>query len=62
MRDIVGSIAHNRDRLVLATNFGIALFDGTKLQRYFVDETASGRLRVAEAMPGLLNQKTGVDQ
>ncbi len=51
LREIVGEIARVGGHLVMATEFGAALFDGNSLRRFFVDETADGRLRVAEALP-----------
>jgi hypothetical protein len=52
LREIVWEIARVSDRLVMATQFGAAVFDGEKLRRFFIDETTDGRLRVAEAIPG----------
>ena len=52
LREIVHKIARSGPTLVLDTEFGAALFDGSKLiRRFFVDETTDGRLRVAEAIP-----------
>jgi hypothetical protein len=50
LQETVSAIARAGDRLVVATAFGAALFDGGKLRRFFVDETTAGRLRVAEAL------------
>jgi hypothetical protein len=52
LRETVAEIARIGDRLVIATGFGAALFDGSQLRRFFVDETTDGRLRVVEALPG----------
>jgi hypothetical protein len=49
--DVIGDIARVGDRLILATEFGIALYDGSTIRRYFIDETTAGRLRVVEAPP-----------
>ncbi len=52
LREIVHQIARSGSTLVLDTDFGAALFDGSKLiRRFFVDETTDGRLRIAEAKP-----------
>jgi hypothetical protein len=49
--DIAAHITRVGDRLVIATDFGVAILnDGGKLQRYFVDQTSDGRLRVVEAI------------
>ena len=52
LHEIVEEIARVGDLLVIATEFGAALWEGGKLRRFFVDQTTDGRLRVAEALPG----------
>jgi len=52
LRDIAGKIARIGDRLLIATDFGAAVFLERKLRRFFLDQTTDGRLRVAEAMVG----------
>ena len=52
LREIVQKISRSGATLVLDTEFGAALFDGSnRIRRFFVDETTDGRLRVAEAKP-----------
>ena len=52
LREIVHKIVRSGSTLVLDTEFGAALFDGSNgIRRFFVDETTDGRLRVAEAIP-----------
>ena len=52
LRDIAGKIARLGNRLLIATDFGAALFEQRKLRRFFLDQTTDGRLRVAEAKLG----------
>jgi len=52
LRDIAGEIVRVGDRLLIATEFGAAVFGEHKLRRFFLDQTTDGRLRVAEAMLG----------
>lgn len=47
--DVVNDIARDGDRLLLATNFGLAIFENESVRRFFLDKTTDGRLRVAEA-------------
>ena len=47
--DIGVEIGRVGDRLVIATDFGITIVEGGRTERYFVDRTADGRLRVAAA-------------
>lgn len=54
LREIVHKIVRSGDALVLDTDFGAAIFDGSNIRRFFVDETTDGRLRVAEAIPSRL--------
>jgi len=54
LRKIVHKIVRSGDALVLDTEFGAAIFDGSNIRRFFVDETTDGRLRVAEAIPSRL--------
>lgn len=49
--ELIFDIARLGSHLVMATEFGIAVYDGASLRRYFVDETTSGRLRIVEALP-----------
>jgi hypothetical protein len=49
--DIASEMALVGGHVLLATHFGAAVIDGSKLLRYFVDRTTDGRLRVAEALP-----------
>jgi hypothetical protein len=37
------------EKILAATDFGIALVEGDRVQRYFIDRTTDGRLRVAAA-------------
>jgi hypothetical protein len=48
LRDIVGKIARVGDRLVMATDAGVAILDRGVILRYFVDMKTDGRLRVVE--------------
>ena len=50
LREIVHQFARIQGRLLMATDFGAAVLDGTSLGRFFVDQTSDGRLRVAEAL------------
>ena len=52
LREIVGGIARIGDRVLLATESGVAILDGNKVKRYQVDETTDGRLRVVELTLG----------
>lgn len=52
LREIVGGIARIGDRVLLATETGVAILDGNKVKRYQVDETTDGRLRVVELTLG----------
>lgn len=52
LRETIGEIARLGNHLVMATEFGIAVYDGARLRRFFVDETTTGQLRIAEAVPG----------
>ena len=52
LRDIAGQITRVGDRLLIATDFGAAVFLESKLRRFFLDQTSDGRLRVAEALLG----------
>ncbi len=47
--DAVYGFAGAGDATLLATSFGIAVIDGDRIYRYFIDRTGDGRLRVAEA-------------
>lgn len=49
--EVIGDIARIGDRLVMATEFGLAVYHGSTLRRFFVDQTTAGQLRVAEALP-----------
>ena len=50
LRDIVGQIARLGDRLVMATETGVAILDRGVIRRYFVDMKTDSRLRVVEAL------------
>lgn len=51
--DIIHEIARVRERLVLATNFGVALMEADgQMRRFFVDKTMRGHLQVSEAIAG----------
>jgi len=47
--DIVRDFARLGDRLVAATDFGIAVVENGRARRFFVDKTLDGRSRVVEA-------------
>ncbi len=50
LRDIVGGIARVGDRLVMATEFGLAILEGSSVRRYFIDRTSAGAPVVVEAV------------
>ncbi len=52
LRDIASAISRVGDRLLIATEFGAAVFGEHRLRRYFLDQTTDGRLRVVEAILG----------
>ena len=47
--DVVNGFVASGDRLLAYTNFGFAVIEGDQTRRYFIDRTADGRLRMAEA-------------
>ena len=47
--DAVYGLTVSGDRTLAPTSSGIAVIDGDKVSRYFVDRTTDGRLRIAEA-------------
>jgi hypothetical protein len=47
--DIGVQFIHAGGKLLAATNFGIAVIEGDMVERYFVDRTTDGRLRVVPA-------------
>lgn len=51
LKEPVGGIVRAEGVLLMATSFGVALFDGQNVRRFFVDQTPGGRLRVVEAFP-----------
>ena len=48
LREIVSGIARMGDRMLLATERGVAVLEGSTPRRYIIDETTDGRLRVLE--------------
>lgn len=48
----VAGIARVNGQILMATDYGAALFDGLQVRRFFIDQSRSGRLRVVEALPG----------
>ncbi len=52
LRDIVGGIARIGDRLVMATETGLAVLEGGRIRCYFVDQSSAGQLSVVEASIG----------
>ena len=48
LREIVNGIARMGDRMLLATELGVAALEGSTPRRYIIDETTDGRLRVLE--------------
>ena len=48
--DIGAQFIHAGGKLLAATDFGIAVIEGDRVKRYFVDRTTDGRLRVAPAV------------
>ena len=50
--DVTQSIARVGEHLLMATQFGPAVLDSGRVQRYFVDETSDGRPYVTEAVAG----------
>lgn len=48
--DIASKCLRLGDGLLLVTNFGLAVVEGDRLERYFVDQTSARRLRVAPAV------------
>jgi hypothetical protein len=50
LREIVHQFSRIEGRLLMATDFGAAVLDGTSLRRFFVDQTSDGRLLVVEAL------------
>jgi hypothetical protein len=51
-REVVREMARLEDGLLLATDFGAAVLTKQTLRRFFVDQTADGRLKVSEAVLG----------
>lgn len=49
LRDIGTKFLRIGDRILLATQFGVALIDNDNVTRYFIDQMSDGRLRVAMA-------------
>ncbi len=47
---VVSGIARAGEKIVMAMEFGAAVWDGQQLRRYFVDQTTDGRLRVVEGL------------
>ena len=50
--EIVSGIARIGDRIVMATESGVATLDGRSIRRFTIDETTDGRLRVVELNSG----------
>jgi streptogramin lyase len=48
--DVVADINSFNGNIVMATDFGIAVTDGDKIHRYFVDRTSGGALVTVEAL------------
>jgi hypothetical protein len=48
LRDVALAMESIGDRVAVATNTGIAIFENNRLRRYFVDRMGDGRWRVAE--------------
>ena len=51
LADIAGAFVRAGSRLALATDFGVAVVEGDRVRRHFIDRTLNGRLRVAAAEP-----------
>ncbi len=49
LSDAVYGITVSGNRTLVSTSSGIVVIDGDQVSRYFVDRTADGRLRIAEA-------------
>ena len=49
--DAVYDLASSGDRILAVTSSGIAVIEGGRVKRYFVDRTTDGRLRVVDAAP-----------
>jgi hypothetical protein len=47
--DIAIRLAHMDGKILAATNFGIAVVEGDRITRFFVDQTTDGRWRVVPA-------------
>ncbi len=47
--DAVYGLAVSGNRTLVATSSGIAVIDGDRVSRYFIDRNTDGRLRIAEA-------------
>ena len=47
--DIAGTLIPAGDKILAATDFGMAVISGDHVNRYFVDVTTDGRLRIAHA-------------
>jgi hypothetical protein len=47
--DAVYGLMESGSRILAPTSSGIAVIDGDRVSRYFVDRTANGKLRIAEA-------------
>lgn len=62
MQDMISGIARLGGGLMMATEWGVAMLDGGRLRRFFVDETSDGRLRVLEAGPSETAAKRGQEQ
>jgi hypothetical protein len=52
LSNIVSGIIRTDGNLLLATDFGAVIVDGSNVRRFFVDQTTDGRLRVSEAVLG----------
>jgi hypothetical protein len=48
--DVGVQFVNSGGKIMVATDFGIAVIDGDEVRRYFVDRTTDGRLRVALAI------------
>lgn len=49
LRDVISGIARLGDRLVMATDFGLAVLEGQRIRRYFVDRSSAGEPIIVEA-------------
>jgi hypothetical protein len=47
--DVVVQLIRAGGKILAATDFGIAVVEGDRVKRYFIDRTTDGRLQVAAA-------------